>query len=103
MCFAEWCLKLPLIINAWSGQCGEEAEIFLKVSRQTRQLVLRLREQFQPGVEVFLAGLSPADLYLCTQKIGRGKYSEVFDAINIRNSQPCVVKVLKPSKQREMQ
>jgi casein kinase II subunit alpha len=29
-------------------------------------------------------------------KLGRGKYSEVFEGCNIRNNQKCVVKILKP-------
>jgi casein kinase II subunit alpha len=35
--------------------------------------------------------------YVCEQKIGRGKYSEVFLSLNLLNSQKCVVKMLKPS------
>ena len=30
------------------------------------------------------------------RKLGRGKYSEVFEAINITNNEKCVVKTLKP-------
>ena len=29
-------------------------------------------------------------------KLGRGKYSEVFEGCNIINNQKCVVKILKP-------
>jgi len=28
--------------------------------------------------------------------LGRGKYSEVFEGINIINNQKCVIKALKP-------
>jgi casein kinase II subunit alpha len=34
--------------------------------------------------------------YEVIKKIGRGKYSEVFDGINARTQQPCVIKILKP-------
>ena len=34
--------------------------------------------------------------------IGRGKYSEVFEGINIVNYQKCVVKVLKPVKKKKI-
>ena len=34
--------------------------------------------------------------YQAIRKIGRGKYSEVFEGINIINNQKCVVKGLKP-------
>ena len=46
---------------------------------------------------------SEGSIYACERKIGRGKYSEVFDSINLMNSQPCVVKMLKPSKCEVMQ
>ena len=34
--------------------------------------------------------------YELKHKIGRGRYSEVYDSMNIYNGQKCVVKVLKP-------
>jgi casein kinase II subunit alpha len=34
--------------------------------------------------------------YHVQQKLGRGKYSEVYQGVNILNNQPCVVKILKP-------
>ena len=35
-------------------------------------------------------------------KIGRGKYSEVFDGYNVRNDSRCVVKILKPVKKKKI-
>ena len=35
-------------------------------------------------------------------KLGRGKYSEVFEGINIVNYQKCVIKVLKPVKKKKI-
>lgn len=35
------------------------------------------------------------DDYQLVRKLGRGKYSEVFEAINITNNEKCVVKILK--------
>ena len=29
------------------------------------------------------------------RKLGRGKYSEVFEAVNINSNEKCVVKILK--------
>ena len=40
--------------------------------------------------------------YEVVRKIGRGKYSEVFDAINVVNGQRCVVKILKPVKKKKI-
>lgn len=39
---------------------------------------------------------------LLTRAIGRGKYSEVFEGINITNYQKCVIKVLKPVKKKKI-
>lgn len=33
---------------------------------------------------------------------GRGKYSEVFEGINVANYQKCVIKVLKPVKKKKI-
>jgi serine/threonine protein kinase len=35
------------------------------------------------------------DDFQVVRKLGRGKYSEVFEAINITNNEKCVVKILK--------
>jgi len=35
------------------------------------------------------------DDYQLVRKLGRGKYSEVFEAVNTRSNDKCVVKVLK--------
>ncbi|KAK6504049.1 Casein kinase II subunit alpha [Arthrobotrys conoides] len=40
--------------------------------------------------------------YEIIRKIGRGKYSEVFEGINIVNHQQCVIKVLKPVKKKKI-
>lgn len=42
------------------------------------------------------------DDYQLTRKLGRGKYSEVFEAINVTNYEKCVVKVLRPVKSRKI-
>lgn len=42
------------------------------------------------------------DNYEIVRKIGRGKYSEVFEGINIVNNDKCVVKVLKPVKKKKI-
>ncbi|RKP29718.1 kinase-like protein [Metschnikowia bicuspidata] len=40
--------------------------------------------------------------YEIVSKIGRGKYSEVFEGINVLNDQPCIIKVLKPVKMKKI-
>lgn len=41
-------------------------------------------------------------LILICFDIGRGKYSEVFEGINVVNYQKCVIKVLKPVKKKKI-
>lgn len=38
---------------------------------------------------------SNQDNYQIVQKLGRGKYSEVFEAVNVTNNTKCVIKILK--------
>ena len=40
--------------------------------------------------------------YEVVRKIGRGKYSEAFEGININNNGRCVIKVLKPVKKKKI-
>jgi len=40
--------------------------------------------------------------YEVVKKIGRGKYSEVFEGINVANKERCVIKVLKPVKKKKI-
>jgi len=45
---------------------------------------------------------SVQDNYEIVRKIGRGKYSEVFEGVNIMNNEKCVIKVLKPVKKKKI-
>ncbi|KAI9364068.1 casein kinase II subunit alpha [Pilaira anomala] len=45
---------------------------------------------------------SPQDNYEIVRKVGRGKYSEVFEGINITNEEKCVIKILKPVKKKKI-
>ena len=40
--------------------------------------------------------------YEVVRKIGRGKYSEVFDGVNVANGARCVIKILKPVKKKKI-
>jgi len=42
------------------------------------------------------------DDYEVVRKIGRGKYSEVFEGMNVRGNIPCVIKILKPVKKKKI-
>ena len=45
---------------------------------------------------------SDQDDYQIVRKIGRGKYSEVFEGVNMRTNEKCVIKVLKPVKKKKI-
>lgn len=57
------------------------------------------------GVFIFLTYINEAifkiksnqDKYELIRKLGRGKYSDVFEGINSQTNEHCVIKVLKPS------
>jgi casein kinase II subunit alpha len=40
--------------------------------------------------------------YEVMRKIGRGKYSEVFEGMNVVNTTKCVIKILKPVKKKKI-
>lgn len=42
------------------------------------------------------------DDYEVVRKIGRGKYSEVFEGVNVRTNTPVVIKILKPVKKKKI-
>ena len=42
------------------------------------------------------------DDYQLVRKLGRGKYSEVFEGINVATNEKCVVKILKPVKKKKI-
>lgn len=46
---------------------------------------------------IVYTGFSNQDNYQLVRKLGRGKYSEVFEAINVTNNEKVVVKILKVS------
>jgi serine/threonine protein kinase len=40
------------------------------------------------------------DDYEVVRKVGRGKYSEVFEGVNCVNNEHCIIKILKPVKKK---
>ena len=42
------------------------------------------------------------DNYEVIRKIGRGKYSEVFEGYNVASNSRCVIKILKPVKKKKI-
>ena len=42
------------------------------------------------------------DHYEVVRKVGRGKYSEVFEGVNVTNNSKCIIKILKPVKKKKI-
>eukprot|EP00793_Prasinoderma_coloniale_P002804 PRCOL_00002286-RA len=42
------------------------------------------------------------DDYEVVRKVGRGKYSEVFEGVNTINNERCIIKILKPVKKKKI-
>ena len=42
------------------------------------------------------------DHYEIVRKVGRGKYSEVFEGTNVVSDEKCIIKVLKPVKKKKI-
>lgn len=40
--------------------------------------------------------------YEIVSKVGRGKYSEVFEAVNVLNNDRCIIKILKPVREKKI-
>jgi len=51
----------------------------------------------------FLCALfSDQDDYEVVRKVGRGKYSEVFEGVNVNSNDRCIIKILKPVKKKKV-
>jgi casein kinase II subunit alpha len=102
------CSEVPLPREFYAGSASEAKRRRRKLKSVAR-VFADVNKSLPPeywdyesfNLESFEWG-SPAP-YKLKQKIGRGKYSEVFDAVNTANGQPCVVKVLKPVKTKKIQ
>lgn len=42
------------------------------------------------------------DDYEVVRKVGRGKYSEVFEGVHCTDNEKCVIKILKPVKKKKV-
>jgi len=52
--------------------------------------------------EIFSVNWGCQDDYAVLRNIGRGKYSEVFEGINVTTEEKCVVKILKPVARKKL-
>lgn len=64
-----------------------------------------ISESLHPSISPSLHpcfSFSGQENYEIVRKVGRGKYSEVFEGINIENNKKCIIKVLKPVKKKKI-
>ncbi|KAF3646023.1 Casein kinase II subunit alpha-1 [Capsicum annuum] len=73
-----------------------------------REVIRRDMEQLQLTVDmthdrkVWKTRISDQDDYEVVRKVGRGKYSEVFEGINVNSNEKCIIKILKPVKKKKI-
>uniref|UniRef100_A0A3Q2PFN6 Inactive casein kinase II subunit alpha-2 n=1 Tax=Fundulus heteroclitus TaxID=8078 RepID=A0A3Q2PFN6_FUNHE len=73
---------------------GSKARVYADVN------TLKSREYWD--YEAHVPNWNNQEDYQLVRKLGRGKYSEVFEAINITNNEKVVVKILKPVKKKKI-
>ena len=50
----------------------------------------------------FFFGCREQDDYEVVRKVGRGKYSEVFEGVHCTDNEKCIIKILKPVKKKKV-
>ena len=79
----------------------DASQILRERMRRTRCRLFRLRElrsQIRVSTHYDSDCYRSQDNYEIIKKIGRGKYSEVYEGINTANNERIVIKILKPGK-----
>jgi len=93
----EWSRRFGIMTSSVVsslGTSGSIARVYAHVnSQQPREYWDYENLQIQWG---------DIDNYEVVRKIGRGKYSEVFEGINMLNNEKCVIKILKPVKKKKI-
>lgn len=91
-------------VGTYARRLASSAEESIKNSHQKMAVVSRARiytdvNSHKPreywDYESYVVDWGQQDDYQLVRKLGRGKYSEVFEAINVTNNEKCVVKILK--------
>uniref|UniRef100_A0AAR2KEA6 non-specific serine/threonine protein kinase n=1 Tax=Pygocentrus nattereri TaxID=42514 RepID=A0AAR2KEA6_PYGNA len=79
---------------AMPGPAASKARVYADVNT--------LKSKDYWDYEAHVPSWSNQDDYQLVRKLGRGKYSEVFEAININSNDRVVVKILKPVKKKKI-
>ena len=89
-------------MSNWSaGRAGKRVR---KVKSRARYFadVNQHRPKEYWDYESFKVTFGDQDNYQIVRKVGRGKYSEVFEGVNMKNGEKCVIKILKPVKKKKI-
>lgn len=89
-------------MSNWSaGRAGKRVR---KVKSRARYFadVNQHRPKEYWDYESFKVTFGDQDNYQIVRKVGRGKYSEVFEGVNVKNGEKCVIKILKPVKKKKI-
>jgi casein kinase II subunit alpha len=68
----------------------------LHIPREYAEVTTKERPPEYSNVKGFKVKWNSIDHYRVVQKIGRGKYSEVFSGVHVENYQKVCIKILKP-------
>ncbi|KAG1142856.1 hypothetical protein G6F37_001278 [Rhizopus arrhizus] len=77
----------------------------MKIDYQTSKVYTNINLEMPPeyyDYDNFQVQWGDQETYEICRKIGRGKYSEVFEGWNIKTEEKCVIKVLKPVKKKKI-
>uniref|UniRef100_J3MI55 Casein kinase II subunit alpha n=4 Tax=Oryzinae TaxID=1648021 RepID=J3MI55_ORYBR len=83
-----------------SARGGIQIATMSKARVYTDVNVLRPKEYWD--YEALTVQWGEQDDYEVVRKVGRGKYSEVFEGINVNNNEKCIIKILKPVKKKKI-
>ncbi|CAN6281261.1 unnamed protein product [Urochloa humidicola] len=87
--------------RAASVAAGSGARLLMSKARVYTDInVLRPKEYWD--YETLTVQWGEQDDYEVVRKVGRGKYSEVFEGINVNNNEKCIIKILKPVKKKKI-
>ncbi|KAG2535030.1 hypothetical protein PVAP13_9NG044700 [Panicum virgatum] len=81
-------------VAAGSGVAMSKARVYADIN------VVRPKEYWD--YEALTVQWGEQDDYEVVRKVGRGKYSEVFEGINVNNNEKCIIKILKPVKKKKI-
>ncbi|KAG1463347.1 hypothetical protein G6F46_002787 [Rhizopus delemar] len=77
----------------------------MKIDYQTSKVYTNINLEMPPeyyDYDNFQVQWGDQETYEICRKIGRGKYSEVFEGWDIKTEEKCVIKVLKPVKKKKI-